>query len=290
MSSLRSLAFVATAAMLSMAAAMIARPVDSTHLHSRPLSLPLAGSEGRFAEGRLLLTGNPSRFAARPALLPPHIVEAQPAINTDDVAERVQSIVPAELQGYFDMYLYVSKAAAGPWAQHMVVFHKTQDGRLAYQDDFPVSTGRERQEKYFTSTPNGFFELDPNRFDRVHYSHRWHNAPMPWAMFLNYVIRGHLTGVAVHSAVGHEGDLGHRASGGCIRVPPDKAQLLFQRIQETEAGRVPVIAMDETEMTTDKSGRLLRGVDGAPLFANGYKVLLIIEDYPGAPVAVATLS
>ncbi len=170
----------------------------------------------------------------------------------------------------------------------MFVFDQTRDGDLRFEQSFPVSTGREMQEKYFTSTPAGLFELDPNRFDRVHYSHRWHGAAMPWAMFLNYTIRGNPTGVALHSAIGHEAELGHRASGGCVRMPPEKAEEMFERIRQTEAGQVPVFAMDGT--TTDKLGHIALDADGAPMFAAGYKVLLIIEDYPGAPVGKATIS
>jgi hypothetical protein len=42
--------------------------------------------------------------------------------------------------------------------------------------------------------------------------------------------------------------------------------------------------------TTDKLGHIALNPDGSPMFAAGYKVLLIIEDYPGAPVVVATIS
>lgn len=205
-----------------------------------------------------------------------------------DVAGHLREIVPRELFAYFDLYLYVSKSASGPWAQHMYVFRQDANGDLTYKDSFPVSTGREMQEKYFTSTPTGLFELDPDRFDRVHYSHRWNGAAMPWAMFLNYTIHGHETGVAVHSGIGHEAHLGHRASGGCVRLPPDRAQALFEHIQAYEQGRVPVFAMDGT--TTDVAGRMLRGENGEPVLTEGYKVLLVIENYPGAPVVVATIS
>jgi hypothetical protein len=214
--------------------------------------------------------------------------EAQFSSSGHDVAEHVRAVVPRALFAYFDLYLYVSKAADGAWAQHMYVFHETDDGDLAFEESFPVSTGRERQEKYFTSTPAGLFELDPDRFDRVHHSHRWNNASMPWAMFLNYIIRGNPTGVALHSAAGHAADLGHRASGGCVRLPPEKAEELFERIQSTEAGRVPVFAMDGA--TTDKTGRIAIDANGTPAFTQGYRVLLIIEDYPGAPAIVATIS
>jgi hypothetical protein len=280
---LREFAIVASAAMLVMAGAIGVQKLDPPTFAS---PLPAASAGAPVSSARDTTMHGTARFAGYAAVVMPRYADAME--QSASVAERVRAVVPRGLFGYFDMYLYVSKAASGPWAQHMYVFHETNDGDLRFEQSFPVSTGREMQEKYFTSTPAGLFELDPGRFDRNHYSHRWNNAPMPWAMFLNYTINDHPTGVALHSAIGHVAFLGHRASGGCVRMPPEKAEELFERIQATEAGRVPVFAMNGT--TTDKTGRIALSADGTPLFTQGYKVLLIIEDYPGAPVVVAMLS
>jgi hypothetical protein len=210
------------------------------------------------------------------------------ALQADAVAERIKESVPPELFGYFHTYLYVSKAAHGAWAQHMFVFHRADSGRMMFDDSFAVSTGRERSEKYFTTTPAGLFELDPNRFDANHHSHRWNNAPMPWAMFLNYTIHGHLAGVALHSGIGHVALLGQRASGGCVRMPPEKAEYYFKKFKAEEYGQVPVFAFDGD--STAKDGRLVRDMTGKPQMTEGYKVLLIIQDYPGGPALVAMLS
>jgi lipoprotein-anchoring transpeptidase ErfK/SrfK len=228
-----------------------------------------------------------------PAAAPP----APPVVQTDNaylqaeaVAQRVKDSVPTELFPYFDTYLYVSKSASGAWAQHMFVFHKTESGRLAFEEAFPVSTGRERSEKYFTSTPTGLFELDPYRFDATHRSHRWHGAPMPWAMFLNYTIHNRATGIALHSGVGHVALLGQRASGGCVRMPPEKAEEYFHRFQATEHGQVPVFAFDSASGTTRTDGMIARDMTGKPVLTEGYRVLLIIQNYPGGPAMVAVLS
>jgi hypothetical protein len=221
-----------------------------------------------------------------PPAPPPQVDES--ALQADAVAQRVKESVPAELFPYFHTYLYVSKAAHGAWAQHMFVFHRTDSGRMMFDDSFAVSTGRERSEKYFTSTPAGLFELDPNRFDAHHRSHRWGGAPMPWAMFLNYTIHGHLAGVALHSGIGHVAMLGQRASGGCVRMPPEKAEYYFRKFKAEEYGQVPVFAFDGD--TTAKDGRLARDMTGKPQMTEGYKVLLIIQDYPGGPALVALLS
>lgn len=208
--------------------------------------------------------------------------------ESEEAFARVRANVPEDLYPWFDVYLYVSKARAGSLAQHMFIFHKTDDGDIQFEQAFPVSTGRERHERYFTSTPTGLFELDPERFERNHYSHTWH-ARMPWAMFLDAAFHGSRTGIALHSAGGHAGDLGSRASGGCVRLPPEKAAELFQRFQREERGNVPRFAYDDRLDRTSPDGMLERDAYGRPVMQYGYRVLLIIEDYPGGPAMVAAL-
>jgi lipoprotein-anchoring transpeptidase ErfK/SrfK len=277
-----------------------ARPVFANRLVAmggapKPLAIPVHVAKAQ------IVPPPPKPVAANPQLAegpaPARPVAPPPAVETDGasaqavaVAERVRQSVPAELFPYFDVYLYVSKAASGPWAQHMFVYHKTDSGKLAFEETFPVSTGRERHEKYFTSTPTGLFELDPARFDAHHRSHRWNGAPMPWAMFLNYTIHNRETGVALHSGVGHVALLGNRASGGCVRMPPEKAEEYFHRFQASEHGEVPTFAFDSASGTTRTDGMLQRDMTGKPILTEGYRVLLIIQDYPGGPATVAVLS
>ncbi len=113
---------------------------------------------------------------------------------------------------------------------------------------------------------------------------------MPWAMFLDYTIHDHLAGIALHSGIGHVPLLGQRASGGCVRLPPEMAETLFKRFQADEHGMVPRFAFNDTHSTTLTDGTLERGADGQPVLTPGYKVLLIIQDYPGGPALVAELS
>src|SRR5262249_50714106 len=146
------------------------------------------------------------------------LAPVDPALaNVSQAEGRLRVKVPDELWPWFDVYLYVSKAAGGPLAQRMYIFRKDANGDIAFEQTFPVSTGREQYERYFTSTPVGLFELDPDRFERSHYSRTWH-AQMPWAMFLNATIKGRQTGIALHSAASHVAQLGSRASGGCVRL------------------------------------------------------------------------
>jgi hypothetical protein len=227
----------------------------------------------------------PGREQMQPLPLAP----IDPAIaNVGQAMGRLHARVPDDLYPYFDLYLYVSKAANGPLAQRMYIFRKDASGDIAFEQTFLVSTGRERYEKYFTTTPTGLFELDPDRFKRSHYSRTWH-AQMPWAMFLNATIRGRQTGIALHSASSHVAQLGSRASGGCVRLPPEKAAELFERFQREERGYVPLFAFDASLNRTDPYGRILRDASGRPVMQYGYKVLLIIEDYRGTETLVAAL-
>ena len=313
MDGLRQLAAVTACAMAAMTAGLAAQ---SRHLHwsdlasirpvmtasaAPPAAAPVPPQQRRIAPAKPVVA-QPSPLAIAipvapappgPALdrtQPPPFDAAALAQQSGAVAQRLRDRIPAALFPYFDEFLYVSKAAGGAWGQHLYMFHKSADGELVYEQAFPVSTGRERQEKYFTSTPTGMFELDPDRFDRVHFSHRWHGAAMPWAMFLDYTIRGHATGIAMHSADSHAFELGHRASGGCIRLPPEKAEELFKRFQAEERGLVPVFAFDDARATTFTDGAMARDAAGDVELQDGYKVLLFIEDYPGGPAVVAVLS
>jgi hypothetical protein len=199
------------------------------------------------------------------------------------IAMRIAMKVPPKLIPYFDLYLYVSKAEQGPWAQHLYVFDRESDNSLSYEDNWRVSTGREVHERYFTSTPAGLFELDPDRFQPMHISHAWHGARMPWSMFLNYQVHDHMAGVALHAAVGAEEDaqLGHRASGGCVRLPLQRADSLYHRIQAEEEGQVPVFAFDEVRGTTSVDGTVEQDDAGNDVLTDGYRVLLVIDAYPG---------
>jgi len=244
----------------------------------------LASAEANSAL-RIVMDGATPAPPQKPVAIPDPVVAQQA-----DAADRLHGKIPSDLYAYFDVYLYVSKAAAGSLAQHLYVFHKDATNALVFEESFPVSTGRELHERYFTSTPVGLFELDPNRFERIHYSHTWHGAAMPDAMFLDAVIHGRQTGVALHSASVHIAELGHRASGGCVRLPPEKAAELFDRFEVEERGMVPIFAFDAAHNRTSGDGAVLRDRDGRPLLTPGFRVLVFIEDYEGGPALVAVVA
>jgi lipoprotein-anchoring transpeptidase ErfK/SrfK len=213
-----------------------------------------------------------------------------PALSSAELASvtlHVASGLSSELRDNFQLFVYVSKAATGRWAQHMFVLAKQPDGTLAMLDDWPVSTGRERNEFNATGTmlpsftPQGYYQIDPARMYASHRSVQW-GEPMPYAMFFNWTKDGRPTGLAIHAATEDEITLlGTRASAGCVRLSPTAAQALFTLIQGQYRGLVPMFEAYARNGPSGNAGALLLGTDGSVQLANGYKVLVFIEDFGG---------
>lgn len=228
------------------------------------------------------------------APLAPEKVLPDPALagqQAEAVARHLAAKIPPHLLPYFENFIYVSKAKSGSWAQNLFLFRKSAEGTFVFVENFLISTGRERSEKYFTTTPSGIFTLDPSRLFRKAYSAKWRNAPMPHAMFLDYSYRTQMSGVALHAAVGRAvGDLGHRASGGCVRLPPDKAAALFERVKNGPRAMVPVFAFDHERGTTNIRGDMRKDAGGRVILKEGLPYLLLIDDESGsAPTILSSL-
>jgi hypothetical protein len=175
----------------------------------------------------------------------------------------------------------------------MYVFRKAENGTFDLLYNWPVSTGRDRTElngeglELSTFTPTGYFELDPHRFFRRHTSSEWHE-PMPFAMFFDWLERGTPTGLAIHAATGSEiAQLGTRASAGCIRLAPEAAETLFTLIRTRYGGLTPRFAIDHRTGTMSSDGILLHAANGRAEMTEGYKVLVVIENYGGANLVAA---
>ena len=217
---------------------------------------------------------------------------AQSPAEIARVEQRLKDSLTSEMFDHFDLFLYVSKADKGPWAQHMYVFQKT--GRdLALLYNWQVSTGREKVEldlagdKTPSITPQGYYELDPHRF-YVHYrSMQWGQA-MPHAMFFQWEKDGYETGLAIHGATGDDVSLlGTRSSAGCIRIAPENAALLQSLIRAKYKGLVPQFAYDKKTATISNDGVMVHDTDGRLQLAQGYRVLVFIENYGGENVVAA---
>lgn len=193
----------------------------------------------------------------------------------------------SELLKHFELFLYVSKAANGPLAQRMYVFQKSTHGDLDLLYDWPVSTGRDRSERnaqgveLSSFTPTGYFKLDPHRFYRQRISSQW-QQPMPFAMFFDWVQRGTPTGLAIHAATGKDiAALGTRASAGCVRLAPEAAETLFMLIRSRYRGLTPRFAVDHRTGTMSKNGIILHDAKGRAELTQGYKALVVIDNYGG---------
>ncbi|HEX4301642.1 MAG TPA: L,D-transpeptidase family protein [Rhizomicrobium sp.] len=209
------------------------------------------------------------------------------------VSERLKDNLTKEMLDNFALFLYVSKADNGPWAQHMYVFRKDAGGNLNMLYAWPASTGREKIEiaangtRQPSYTPQGYYQLDPDRMYKTHFSGQWHE-PMPHAMFFNWENHGLQTGLAIHGAVGLEvADLGTRASAGCIRVAPENARLLFDLIRAQYKGLAPRFAYDRRTATMSNAGVMMHDAAGNLQLADGYKVLVFVENYGGDNVVAA---
>ncbi|NWH08008.1 MAG: L,D-transpeptidase family protein [Alphaproteobacteria bacterium] len=203
------------------------------------------------------------------------------------IEERMLNIIPDDIEGYFDLFMYVSRASEGPYGQRLYVFERNRDtGELQPFAQWLISTGREQQEKHWTGTPDGIFKLDPSRFYSFRMSNQW-GTPMPSTMFFDAEFARQATGYAIHGASRPEdvAALGMRASAGCIRLHPEHAEMLFRKIQKEMRGRVPVFAYDEETDSTALDGQAMYNARGDMVTRKGYRVLLLIENFEGGPEA-----
>ncbi|HEY7977420.1 MAG TPA: L,D-transpeptidase family protein [Rhizomicrobium sp.] len=228
-------------------------------------------------------------------LAPPPINDHPPsAAELARVTQHFRSSLTREMLANFELFLYVSKADHGVAAQRMYVFQKQDSGDLVLLHNWPASTGREMVEyapngtKAPSFTPAGYYELDPKRMYVHHVSGQW-QQPMPYAMFFNWEDHGYQTGLAIHGADGAEDIslLGTRASAGCVRIAPENARVLFSLIKNDYKGLMPKFAYDKRTATMSNQGVLLHNTDGNLQMAEGYKVLVFIENYGGENVVAA---
>jgi L,D-transpeptidase catalytic domain len=202
-------------------------------------------------------------------------------------AQRLKASLTGEMAENFDLFLYVSTAEHGALAQRMYVFRKTEGGALKLAYDWAASTGREKNEisatghRSFTVTPRGYYELDPQRMYRSYHSVNW-DQDMPNAMFFNWERQGLQTGLAIHAASGNDiAKLGRRASAGCVHLSPENAATLYDLVRANYRGPVPRLAYDYETQTMSNRGAFMHDRGGNLKMADGYRVLVMIENYSG---------
>jgi len=208
-------------------------------------------------------------------------------VADDLAAQHLRDNLLDEVFDDFRLFIYVDKARTGLLAQRMFVFDKTGGGNLALLYDWPVSTGRDQTEldaagsRQSTATPSGFFELDPRRMYEAHVSAQWGEA-MPYAMFFNWRPNGRPTGLAIHGTPDENlAELGTAASAGCIRLSFANARTLFNLIQTQYWGPAPTLAYLNRDDGPSSEGLLLHDQAGHLEMADGYSVLVFIDDLGG---------
>ena len=192
----------------------------------------------------------------------------------------------------FDLFLYVSKSDRGPLAQRMYVFEKSKPDGLKLAYEWAASTGREKAEinargrRVLTATPIGYYQLDPKRMYPRYRSASW-DQDMPNTMFLDWERAGAQTGLAIHAAMPPDiAKLGRRASAGCVHLSPDHAATLFELIRTNYRGPVPRFAYDGQTRTRSNRGDFMHDSAGALKMSDGYRVLIVLEDYGGSDAAL----
>lgn len=158
----------------------------------------------------------------------------------------------------FHYVIVVNKANEGAEAQSINVYEYGQKIITS-----KVSTGRDQFEKKgehnskrdsWTVTPTGYYT--PTFLSKDHRSSAYGGifskitggTKMPFAVFFN-------GDIALHQAPkGTEGDLGKKASGGCIRLSQEVAEEIFNRVNEVKSAKIPDFRVDGT-ISTDANGK-----------------------------------
>lgn len=252
---------------------------------------PEASEPGHAAVDRLPAMAPGRESSSSTAVIFP---EPGPRNRAAFAALRLKAGLSQEMLNNFDLFLYVSKAQRGPLAQRMYVFRKEGGGgEIGLVYDWAASTGREQQEvsprgrKSFTATPRGYYQFDPQRMYRSYHSYNW-DQPMPHAMFFNWERKGLQTGLAVHATSAQSLEkLGQRASAGCVHLAPRNAETLFNLIRNEYRGQAPRFAYNTKSRTMSNDGVFMRDHHGRLTMADGYKVLVFVEDYGGKNIVAA---
>lgn len=150
------------------------------------------------------------------------------------VASKVKKgISPATVQRLIQenkVVILVNKAAAGPGAQRLTMY---EEGVKTFETK--ISTGTETMvtatsgRRYLRTTPVGHFR--PVNVYTMYFSNTW-KSDMPNAVFL-------IGGIAIHATprdAAHQGMLGKRASGGCVRTKLEDSQLIREVVMNSGNG------------------------------------------------------
>lgn len=172
-------------------------------------------------------------------------------------AEQILEAYGVNVYAEFPVVIVISKGS-----QTATVYHNGSSVRR-----FLISTGRERWEtaksgrSYFTTTPTGWFA--PQRYVRDYWSDTW-EARMEYAIFFN-------GGIALHATTpDHYRDLGHKASGGCVRMHKTNAIWFWNLSLSDRTANVPYFT---------RGGQVLKNRDGSIKRHAASGTLVIVSSY-----------
>jgi hypothetical protein len=117
----------------------------------------------------------------------------------------------------------------------------SRDGKVLHT--WPVSTGRTGR-----FTPAGDFRAF--RMEKDHFSREFDDAPMPYSIF--FTQRGH----AIHGSYETK-KLGRPASGGCVRLAPENARLLFEMVKAEGVLKTKVTVSGDERVAIARANREL---------------------------------
>ena len=129
------------------------------------------------------------------------------------------AVLASSVSAHADVNVTISKSQ-----QQMLV---SIDGGPTYR--WPVSTGRPGY-----NTPNGSFNAI--RLERVYFSKKYDDAPMPNSVFF-------YGGYAIHGTL-EERRLGNAVSHGCVRLARDNAAVLYAAVQAHGMSRTHIRITD----------------------------------------------
>lgn len=116
-----------------------------------------------------------------------------------------------------------------------------RDGEVLHK--WPVSTGRVGR-----FTPDGNYQAF--RLEKDHYSREFDDAPMPHSIF--FTKRGH----AIHGSFETK-KLGRPASGGCVRLAPENARVLFDLVKSEGVLKTKVTITGDERVAIARADRQL---------------------------------
>jgi len=136
----------------------------------------------------------------------------------------LKEIVYPMPQDYAKRYLQLKTLQNPNPRRHIVKIYinKRRQRMTVYLDENPLYTFRVSTARRGYWTPRGVFR--PYSLERMHYSRKYHNSPMPYSVFFK-------GGYAIHGtySISH---LGRPASHGCVRVHPRNAKKLYSLIRK----------------------------------------------------------